>query len=209
MTELFGAASVLLARVDDTDYLAVRAVYAVHLDEPPLLYCLESEWEAMPMARIALLQSRVAELESRLTAMRNETPLREIENGKIPCDEPGCLDWIKPRGMAAHKRQAHGISITGARTPPAPAQGQRHKCPHCNARPKAQGLAEHIAREHADTHLIVAVPTRPIIERASDLGWRCAEPGCAGAFTRDLHDPAHCTQHAIRSTNGHAVEVAS
>lgn len=36
--ELFGAASVLLARIDDTDYLAVRAVYAVTGDDPPSWY---------------------------------------------------------------------------------------------------------------------------------------------------------------------------
>lgn len=209
MIELFGAASVLLARIDDTDYLAVRAVYAVTAHDPPALYCLESEWPTTPMARIARLQSRVAQLEADLAAALDATlakPARATEGGRIACDVEGCLDWIKPRGMAAHKRQAHGISILGTSVPkPAPAADERRKCPHCTARPKLAGLASHIAREHP----IIAVPTPQITDvtaydMANDLGWRCAEPLCAGAFTRDLHDPAHCTQHASRSTNGHA-----
>ncbi len=206
MKALFGVASVLLCRIDDTEYLALRAVYACRGDEPPALYCLESEWAATPMARIASLQSRVAQLEADLALALDATvarPPRAPENGKIPCDHPGCLDWIKPRGMAQHKRQAHGIGILGMAVPtPAPAAAdERRKCPHCNQRPKVQGMQEHIAREHQ--------PHEPMMEIANDLGWRCAEKGCAGAFTRDLHDPTHCTRHTSRSTNGHTAAVLS
>jgi len=202
LTELIGTHGALLARIDATDYLAVRVVYAVGAGAAPLLYCVEADWSTTQAARLAdllrvnsELRDRVAELEAKLATRQPPPPRPAPEGGKIPCDVPGCLDWIKPRGMAAHKRQAHQVSIMG--TP------VHRKCPHCNARPTMDGLQAHIAREHPT--IAASIPL--IMEHANDLGWRCAESGCAGAFTRDLHDPAHCTQHAMRSTNGHAAEV--
>ncbi len=164
MNELSLAASVLLARIDDTDYLAVRAVYAVTPHDPPSLYCLESEWSSTPMARIAALVERVAELESALAQQTRE------------------------------------------RAPIAPATDVQRKCPHCRKRPRLSNMQAHIAREHPEQRAVIAECVSPTLP--SDLGWRCAAPGCTGAFTRDLHDPAHCTHHAAPRTNG-AATVAS
>lgn len=186
--------------------------------------------EALRQAqRASAAEARIAALEAQLTEREppHETPAQNQakmfraqavalqagedgapEGGKVPCDHPGCLDWIKPRGMAAHKRQAHGIGILGTVSSAldAPAQNERRKCPHCAARPKVIGLAEHIAREHPHETSIVAVPSRPV-QFVEPLGWRCAAKGCTGAHARDLHDPAFCTLHAERSTNGHAAQV--
>jgi len=219
-----------LARLDHVEYLAVNVVLAWPANGAPAIYCAYRDWAATPIARLAAkeqeivelaalaernaaevvrLAAEVANLKAQLDALSIEAPPAP-ESGKIPCDYPGCLDWIKPRGMAAHKRQAHGISILGTTSSGldnAPAQNERRKCPHCTARPKLVGLAEHIAREHPYEHSIVAVPSPSVMEMASDLGWRCAEPHCAGAFTRSLSDPDHCTQHAVRvaHTNGHEI----
>jgi hypothetical protein len=147
-----------------------------------------------------------ADSESALVAPVSAVAARD--DGKIPCDHPGCLYWIKPRGMAAHKRQAHGISITGARSaPPADTEmGGRKKCPHCNERPKAIGLAAHIERKHPETVAIAAV-REPIAIALGDAPWRCAQ--CqSGAHARSLKDPALCIRcvvaHADAAhTNGH------
>lgn len=186
MTELFGSASVLLTRIDDTDYLAVRAVYAVKGSEPPALYCLESEWEAMPMARIADLHRKVAELESQLAAVLEARPAAR---------EPQAPD-ATPAQNQARQFQAQAAYIGGDVAP----------CPDCGKGDwkSARALQMHRQRAHQGMIAGKAQPQQFVEE----LGWRCAAKGCTGAHARDLHDPAFCTLHATRSTNGHAA-VAS
>jgi hypothetical protein len=115
-----GATSVLLSRVDDTDYRAVRAVYAVKGDDPPFLYCAESDWPQTPMAQIAALQRKVAELESALKQQASERtiapPARRAggwEAGgadkRVMCDRCGKRIW--PDLLERHVAEKH---------PPAP-----------------------------------------------------------------------------------------
>ena len=66
---LFDAGSTLLARIDDTDYVAVREVHAITGDTRER-YCLESDWASSPMARIAALLREVAELRQALSEER-------------------------------------------------------------------------------------------------------------------------------------------
>jgi hypothetical protein len=164
----------------------------------------------------------VAELLARLSAYEElfaVTPMAagvevvEVarDDGKIPCDHPDCLDWVKPRGLAAHKRQAHGISITGALSASKAALGadsappMRRKCPYCNERPKVVGLDAHIKRKHPNEAL-ASTDAPPIAIAPIETPWRCAS--CGGdAHARSLKDPNLCIRcvvaHAVPLTNGH------
>lgn len=139
-------------------------------------------------------------------------PITARADGRVPCDHPDCLDWIKPRGMAAHKRQAHGISITGAvKSAPAKTEtGGRKKCPYCTERPKAIGLQAHIERRHPEHTAVIGAPTPiPLALALGDVPWRCA--GCGGdgsVHTRSVQRPTHCMKcvvDQIAPTNGHRV----
>lgn len=164
----------------------------------------------------------VAELLARLSAYEElfaltpaaptPTPTTPRDDGKIPCDHPDCLDWIKPRGMAAHKRQAHGISIIGTvkSTPTKTETGGRKKCPYCKERPKAIGLQAHIERRHPEHIPVVAAPAPvPIALALGEAAWRC--DAChESTHARSLKEPALCircvaAQADAALTNGHQV----
>jgi len=136
------------------------------------------------------------------------------DDGKIPCDHPGCLDWVSPRGLGIHKRKAHGIvGETGHK--PSMAADQSHsqdkqkKCPYCRSRPKLSGLDAHIAREHPEHTTIVAVATHapPIVLALGERPWACDR--ChESTHARSLKDPALCIRCVVASadaahTNGH------
>jgi DNA-directed RNA polymerase subunit RPC12/RpoP len=130
------------------------------------------------------------------------------DDGKIPCDFPGCLDWVKPRGLPAHKRQAHGVVGTTGHHPSmaadqSPETDARRKCPYCRLRPLIIGMDAHIARAHPKQPPIEP----PIALALGDAPWRCS--AChTDAHARSLKDPARCIRCVVASadaahTNGH------
>jgi hypothetical protein len=143
--------------------------------------------------------------------------LDRCTDGRIPCDYPGCLDWVKPRGLPIHKRQAHGVSTTGVASTPAPAAPDadsapplRRKCPYCTERPKAVGLQAHIARRHPEQTTVIAVPTPTITPIALALGerpWECDH--ChESTHARSLAQPTLCIRCVVLTadtilSNGH------
>lgn len=175
LQELLRESGTEIARVDDTAYLALRAVYACTDGQAPSLYCLESDWAAQPVARLAellrvndRLAARVAELETRLAERESPPPDPE-------------------RSIVKH--------------PPSLANGGSDKrvvCQQCGKHIWPDRLDKHMAEKHP------RAPDAPIVLVDTDLSWRCAAKGCSGAFTRDLREPDFCTQHAAH-TNGHAV----
>jgi hypothetical protein len=145
-----------LARVDDTDYLAVHVVLACAADGTPTVYCAYHDWAATPIARLAVKEQEIAELAAGLA----ERPPAETDIG--PCPDCGKDGWKSAQSLQMHRQRVH------------------------------QGMQ--------------APPRKPIQQLDDDPAWRCAEMGCAGAFTRSLSDPAHCTQHAsVHATNGHEI----
>ena len=128
-------------------------------------------------------------------------PQLRPDDGRIPCDYPGCLDKVWPRGLALHKKRAHGIvGEIGHKS----AGGQK-KCPYCAARPKAIGLDAHIKRAHPEHTTAAAAP--PIAIAPIEAPWRCDH--ChESTHARSLKVPALCIRCVISAadaavTNGH------
>lgn len=173
-----------VARVDDTTYLLLSAIYAVADGGAPIFYCVERDWLTMPAAKMAVLlrvnaelmaerdaqAARIAQLESQLAAPK-ETPVKNQE------------------------RMFHAqAAALDADAPPV-------SCPDCPATFKnARALQMHRQRAHQ------GMQTPAQSRAADDQGWHCAAKGCTGAFARDMHDTDFCTQHAQRP-NG--VETAA
>lgn len=170
-----------LARVDDTDYLAVQLVLARPAAGAITMYCAYRDWAATPIARLAEKDKAIAELEATLSRQAAES-LKQAQ-----------------RAIAAEARIKE-LELQLA-TPPDPIV-----CPDCgkNGWKSAKALQMHQQRAHQG---MVAVRTDMHAQQfVEDLGWRCAAKGCPGAHARDLHDRDFCTLHAQRQlTNGHEV----
>jgi len=142
-----------------------------------------------------------------------DAPAPARSDGRIPCDYPGCLDWVKPRGLHTHKRQAHGITglIGHKGHAPEPSMDERRKCPYCTSRPKGEGMQSHIARahpEHAPTRA-VATPPAPIAIALGERPWVC-EQCHESTHARSLKVPNLCIRCVVSLadvalTNGHSV----
>lgn len=176
----------LLAKLDDTDYLDCRIVLAWPVGGVPRLYCAHRDWAAMPIARLAEKNQQIAELESTLSRQAAEA-LKQAQRASAA---EARIKQLEQQLRNAPPAETPSDNQAAPDPPPEPII-----CPDCGKGgwKNAHALDVHRGRAHAPA---------PI-----DQGWRCAEKGCAGAFTRDLHDPLHCTQHAQRTTNG--VEVAA
>jgi hypothetical protein len=131
------------------------------------------------------------------------------DDGRVPCDYPGCADRVKPRGLSAHKRQAHGVvGLIGHKPTEAadrsPSMDERRKCPHCTARPRQSELASHIVRRHAAQTTVAPTPTpapEPIAIALGEQPWRCAS--CGGdAHARSLKVPTLCIRCVVAQTDG-------
>jgi hypothetical protein len=122
------------------------------------------------------------------------------EDGRIPCDHPGCTARVHPKGLGIHKAKAHGVKGAAGTHPREaaawPDLGERKKCPHCRVRPLITGMNAHIARAHPERLSVVAAPTPP---PRIDAPWRCAQCN-TDAHARSLKDPALC----IRCVVAHA-----
>jgi hypothetical protein len=156
------------------------------------------------LARLSSYEEQIASAAAEVVEVVERRP----EDGKIPCDHPGCLDWIKPRGMAAHKRQAHGVVGTTGHHPSmaadqSPETGARRKCPYCRLRPLIIGMDAHIARAHPKQP-----PIEPPLARAlGEPPWRCGSCG-KDTHARSTAHPALCIKCVVASadaahTNGH------
>jgi hypothetical protein len=157
-----------------------------------------------------LAVSPKAELVAAAAAIAPAPPQLRRDDGRVPCDHPDCLDWVKPRGLSAHKRQAHGISITGAlnaRTAALDADSlppQRRKCPYCRLRPLVVGMDAHIARAHPEHTTAAAAPIAIALGERPWVCDHCQE----STHARSLKDPALCIRCVVASadashTNGH------
>jgi hypothetical protein len=127
-------------------------------------------------------------------------PQLRHDDGRIPCDHPGCLDWVRPRGLGLHKKRAHGVAGEIGHT----SAGGQKKCPYCAARPKAIGLDAHIKRAHPEHTTAAAAP---IAIALGERPWVCDH--ChESTHARSLKDPALCIRCVVASadashTNGH------
>lgn len=189
-----------LARLDDTDYLAVHVVLAWAADGTPTVYCAYHDWAATPIARLAAKDQEIAELaalaeRNAAEVVRLATEVASLQGQLAARSDPAETPAQNQAGM--FQAQAAYIGVESS-APPDPIV-----CEDCGKdgwkSPKA--LQMHRQRAHQGMVPIRTdlVPTQFVEE----LGWRCAEKGCGGAFTRSLSDPAHCTQHASVHTNGH------
>lgn len=179
-----------LARVDDVDYLAVHVVLAWPATGAPSVYCTYTEWPGTHAARLAAKEHEIAELAAGLERYAAEA----VEQAQ--------------RAEAALARVAELEQRLAERPKPQPSDPG--PCPDCGKHDwhTARALQMHRQRAHQGMQ---AGPRRASIELVGDdPTWRCAEPHCAGAFTRSLSNPAYCTQHAkLHSLNGQEIaEVA-
>jgi hypothetical protein len=153
-------------------------------------------------------------MEQAIHADRNETreslsaciaPVSAVavrDDGKIPCDEPGCLDWVSPRGLGIHKAKAHGVAGRVGHKPteatPWPDQGERKKCPYCRNRPLVSAMDAHIARAHPE-RLAIEDTAAPIAIALGEAPWRCDH--ChESTHARSLKVPALCIRCVSRDT---------
>ena len=132
--------------------------------------------------------------------------------GAAACDH---CDWRgHPKGLAPHKKRAHGVAGEIGHKPSKAAdqwpENERKKCPYCRLRPLVVGMDAHIARAHPEHAPIVAVPTPTPASIAIALGeapWRCDH--ChESTHARSLKVPALCIRCVISAadaaaTNGH------
>lgn len=184
LTDLLGSAGVRLARLDDTDYLAIHAVYAWPSGGAPELFCLESAWHAQPVARLAelalLAEERAAEV-TRLAAEVASLKAQLAARAEQPPETP-----VQNQAKMLEKQMA-SLSITTA---------DPIVCPDCGKSgwKNTHALDVHRGRAHAPQQFI------------EELGWRCAVRGCSGAHARSITDPAFCTLHAqVDHANGHEI----
>jgi hypothetical protein len=195
----------LLARVDDTDYLAVHIVLARHDAGVPAIYCTYADWPGTLVARLAEREREIVELAAGLECYAAEvvTQARRAEAALARVAELEAQLAELPAAELAED------------TAPAPMEPDDGKvlCDHpgCGQRIHPRGLGSHKKRAHGIDGPIghkSSGKVAPAIQLVEDNpSWRCAEPGCAGAFTRSLSNPAYCTQHAKHdaSTNGQMV----
>lgn len=169
-----------LARVDDVDYLSVHVVLSWPSGGAPTVYCAYGDWLTTPAARLAAKDQALAELQ----ALNERQAAAVLE--------------LKRRASAAEARIKE-LEAQAKAADPGP-------CPDCGKHEwhSVKALQMHRQRAHQG---MVARPRAPVQLAEDDQGWRCAEPHCTGAFTRDLHNPAYCTQHANihMTTNGHEI----
>jgi hypothetical protein len=187
-----------LARVDDTDYLAVHVVLAWATDSTPTVYCAYHDWAATPIARLAVKEQEIAELAAGLERYATEATgqARRAEVAEARVRELEAQLAERPPAETPTQNQAGMLQTQVAyiggepSVPPDPIV-----CPDCGKGgwKNTHALDVHRGRMHAPAQL------------DDDPAWRCAAVGCTGAFTRSLSDPAHCTQHASVHTNGHEI----
>lgn len=188
------------------------------------------------ITRISVYEEHIARLETALAETPAQIPPPEAESaemaflasialleapddGRVPCDYPGCTDRVKPNGLAIHKRKIHGVKGTvghnGANRPAPDSPNDRRKCPYCSNRPKLSGMQAHIERRHPAQTTVVAVPTPlatvapPAALSLGEAPWRCASCELS-THARSLKDPALCIKCVVAQadsalSNGHAV----
>jgi hypothetical protein len=187
-----------LARLDDTDYLAVHVVLAWAADGAPTVYCAYHDWASMPIARLAAKEQEIAELAAGLERYATEATdqarradsaearIKELEAQLVErAAQPPPETPIQNQTKMLEKQAAS--LIVEDTTPAAVIQ-----CPDCGKGgwKNTHALDVHRGRAHAPQQFV------------EELGWHCAAKGCSGAHARDLHDPAFCTLHATPRTNG-------
>jgi hypothetical protein len=180
-----------LARVDDVDYVRVHVVLAWAAGGVPTLYCAESDWATMPIARLAEKDRQLAELAALndcLAALNDRLVARVAELELLRAAPPE----TPAQNQAAMFRAQHATLNEDSADPIV--------CPDCNETgwKSARALQMHRQRAHQGMQTVKA-PPRQFVE---ELGWHCAAKGCTGAHARDLHDPDFCTLHAAPRTNG-------
>lgn len=189
-----------LARVDDTDYREIALVIAVPPGGTPTIYCPRAAWPQSHAARLAARDQEIAELAAGLEryaaeataqaqrAAAAEARVKELERQLVAPPET-------PKQNQERMFQA---------APPA----DPGPCPDCGRHEWHSGRALQMHRQRAHQGMAAGPRRAPLPD---DQGWRCAEKGCTGAFTRDLHQPAYCTAHAKLRALEHAngVEIAA
>lgn len=199
LTQIAGQAE-LLASIDDTDYLAASVVLMRSTSGALRLFCAAVDWPSSLPARLAAKETEIAELaalnerqaaESLMQAQRANAAEARIKELEAQLARAGD-DTAKQNQEAMFRTQHEALADPIV-------------CPDCGKDGwlNARSLQMHRQRVHQGM-VAVRVPVAPL-QFVEELGWRCAEPGCSGAFTRDMHDPAHCTKHATRITNGHEI----
>jgi hypothetical protein len=187
-----------LARLDDTDYLAVHVVLAWAADGTPTVYCAYHDWASMPIARLAAKEQEIAELAAGLERYATEATdqarraevaearIKELEAQLAERAEQPPPETPMQNQTKMLEKQAASLSVEDT-TPAAVIQ-----CPDCGKGgwKNTHALDVHRGRAHAPQQFV------------EELGWHCAAKGCSGAHARDLHDPAFCTLHATPRTNG-------
>lgn len=206
-----------LARIDDTDYLAVHVVLAWPSGGVPAVYCAYADWATTPIARLAAKEAEIAELAAGLERYAAEATdqARRAESAEARLKE---LEQQIANQAASLIDLSAKLAAKDAQAPETPAQNQgrmlhaQHAaldpepiiCPDCDESGWKSARALQMHRQRAHQGMQTPQQSKQFVE---DLGWRCAAKGCPGAHARDLHDSAFCTLHASRRqlTNGHEV----
>ena len=137
------------------------------------------------------------------TGLTPPQPVEMDADGRVACDYPGCTDRVKPRGLGAHKRRAHGIAGAAGHHP-TEAAAPAWSCATCGASDDRAVADE--TRCKACVRSSMAVVSVPLAMALGEPPWRC-ENCQSSTHTRSLSDPARCMRCAadVIVTNGHRV----
>lgn len=191
----------LLGTVDGVDYRAVHVVFAWNAEGVPVVYCRYQDWGQSHAAKLADKERQITELGQTLERWAAETL---TQTQRASAAEARIKELEQQLAERAGPNETPVMINGGDDAPKATDPGA---CPDCGKTgwKNAHALDVHRGRSHQGMQ---APPRAPIQLRDDNPNWRCAEKECSGAFTRDLHDPDHCTQHARKEqTNG--VEIAA
>lgn len=139
--------ALLLAELDGTQYLQLAApvVLATISGEVLHYYCTGEAWEASPAAQEARRRARIAALETELAELKAAAPPKRRKTPVLP---PPTDSPAPPPGGAPTLAPAPDPSAT---------------CPHCGLQARNRtGLAVHIAKRHKGQPL----PPQPLLDPA-------------------------------------------
>lgn len=188
-----------LARLDLVEYLAVHVVLAWPANGAPAIYCAYQDWAATPIARLFAKDQEIAELgalaeQSAAEVVKLATELASLKAQLAERESPPA------EAPAQNQARMFAKQATALQAGETDALPDPIVCPDCDEGgwKSARALQMHRQRTHQG---MVAAKRAPA-QFVEALGWRCAAKGCAGAHARDMHDPAFCTLHAEKHTNG-------
>lgn len=124
------------ARIRELELLVTRATRHASEADGHVVDLIE-ERDAL-LARLTAAEQIPAAVAAAAVGLPLDTQGAAPDDGLIACDWPGCSDRVKPRGLGAHKKRAHGVAGSvghkGAEPP--------WRCEACNTSTHTRSLSE-------------------------------------------------------------------